>query len=217
MVFEDRTVSAHPALPAGLPALNADCLDVTKSHVAAVFEAVFGRALAIDPEHYQGAAVKKSEANGRHDGEIIACPAPRLAGFAYQRLVDTLGPDGLVEDLRCPTVDGEIPIVFIKRREAERRFANANAEVEMAAPEAVFTADELNRLAAFCRAMKLDWGGLDVLRDRGSGALWVVDVNKTDMGPPTALPLKQKMQAARTLAAAFRRFAERRVNASEPV
>ena len=64
--------------------------------------------------------------------------------------------------------------------------------------------------------MKLDWGGLDVLRDRKSGALYVVDVNKTDMGPPIALPMKDKMRAVRTLAAALRAFLEERREASLP-
>ena len=51
--------------------------------------------------------------------------------------------------------------------------------------------------------MKLDWGGLDVLRDRSEGRLYVVDVNKTDMGPPIAMALNDKITVTRKLAAAF--------------
>lgn len=208
-VFEDATQGVPPALPGGLPVLNTACVDVSKSRVAAVFEQVFGYPLGVDPETFAGPMVKKSEANGVHDGVVMKGPAPRVPGYVYQRLVDTLASDGLVEDLRCPTVDGQIPVVFIKRREPARRFANANAEVRMVRPDTVFTEDERANLSQFCRAMKLDWGGLDVLRDRDSGALYVVDVNKTDMGPPIALPLNRKMEAARTLARALRAFADR--------
>jgi hypothetical protein len=52
--------------------------------------------------------------------------------------------------------------------------------------------------------MRLDWGGLDVLRDRTDGRLYVVDVNKTDMGPPIAMKLRDKITVTRRLAAAFR-------------
>jgi hypothetical protein len=47
---------------------------------------------------------------------------------------------------------------------------------------------------------------LDVLRDATEGRLYIVDANKTDMGPPTALPLSDKLHATRTLAKAFRAF-----------
>ena len=50
--------------------------------------------------------------------------------------------------------------------------------------------------------MKLDWGGLDILRERGTGRLYIVDVNKTDM-PPLALPFVDKMRASRKLGAAL--------------
>ena len=213
--FEDRTTTAAPALPAGLPVINGACLDVSKSAVAAVFEAVFDRALGVDPQSWTGTMVRKSEANGVHDGHIVEGPLRGEPGFCYQRLVDTLAPDGCVEDLRCPTVGGEIPVVFVKRREACRRFANANAEVRMATPQDVLCPGERAQIARFCAAMGLEWGGLDVLRDRASGEIYIVDVNKTDMGPPIALPLKDKMQATRALARALRAYAETRAATSE--
>lgn len=214
-VFEDRTIMAPPDLPAGMPAVNAHCLDVSKSRVASVFEDVFGRALGVDPERWHGPIVSKSEANGRHDGVVIEGPAPREPGRAYQRLIDNLAPDGCVEDIRCSTVGGEIPVAFIKRREAGRRFANANAEVSLCAPGEVLSDQERARIRQFCAAMGLDWGGLDVLRDRASGEIFIVDVNKTDMGPPIALPLDDKMKATRAIAVMFRQFAETLVSDRE--
>ena len=52
----------------------------------------------------------------------------------------------------------------------------------------------------------VDWGGVDVLRDRADGRLYIVDANKTDMGPPIALNLPDKLKATRMLAQAFREF-----------
>jgi hypothetical protein len=206
--FEDATLTAAP-LGGNLRHINAACLDVSKSHVSTVFEAVTGRTLLLNPEAFEGDMVAKSELNGAHDGRIVQGPCPRAPGLVYQRLIDTVCDDGMVQDLRCPTVDGEVPVVFIKRRPAGARFANANTQVLKRAPEDVFNAAERDLIKRFCKAMGLDWGGIDVLRDRRDGQLWIVDVNKTDMGPPTALALNDKMAATRTLARALRAYAER--------
>jgi hypothetical protein len=98
--------------------------------------------------------------------------------------------------------------VFLKRRPAARRFENHNAEVRLTTPEAAFSADERAQIAAFCAELRLDWGGLDVLRDRASGDIWIVDANKTDMGPPVSLPLADKVTATRWVAAALRRHCD---------
>ena len=64
------------------------------------------------------------------------------------------------------------------------------------------TLEELAVIGRFCAAMKLDWGGLDILRDRTDGRLYIVDVNKTDM-PPLRLPWTQKMRAVAILSRAL--------------
>jgi len=210
-LFEDATEGRDPQAPAGLPMINAACLDVSKSRVARVFEAVSGRALAVDPRRHDGPMVEKSELNGAHDGRAVDGPLPEPRDDrVYQRLIDNLAPDGCVEDLRCPTVGGEIPVVYLKRRPLDQRFANMNTQVRLLEPDAVFSAQELATLSRFAREMGLEWGGMDVLRDRRSGELWIVDVNKTDMGPPIALPLRDKLASVKRLAAALRAYCERR-------
>ena len=209
-VFEDSTRGAIPA-GHGLPIINARCADVSKSRVASVFEAVSGRRLSVDPAAWSGAMVAKSEANGAHDGRCLDGPQAPVAGLVYQRLIDTEASDGMVEDLRCPTVDGEVAAVFLKRRPAAQRFANVNAEVRRLDPERALSKEERALIRSFCRAFGLDWGGIDVLRERASGAIWIVDANKTDMGPPTALPLAEKLAAARDIGAQLRAFCERRL------
>ena len=212
--FEDRTSrSSCPLEPLGpLPPsarrINCACLDVSKSRVAAVFEEVFGYPLALDPERWHGPAVEKSERNGAHDGRIITCPAPRRKGKVYERLIDNSDNGRWIEDYRAPTVGGHIPLVYIKQRALDYRFANVNDRVLLRRPEQVFSLEERELLRRFCQAMKLDWGGIDVLRDRPSGRLYVVDVNKTDMGPPTALGLADQARSVRILGRALRAYLE---------
>jgi hypothetical protein len=217
MHFEDATWShnAPPAAPAHARFINFGCADVSKSRIAAAFETAFGYPLALDPERHAGPAVEKSELNGAHDGRVVMCPTTPRPQHVYQKLIDNRAQRPsrnrtqrveLVEDFRCPTIGGRPMCVFIKRRPLATRFANLNSEVELAAPEHLFSADELFRIGAFTRLMGLDWGGVDVLRDRAEGRLYIVDANKTDMGPPTALPLSDKLAATRLLAQAFRDF-----------
>jgi hypothetical protein len=201
--FEDAT-RALPSVPAHARTINFGCADVSKSRVAATFEAVFGYPLAVDPETWEGPAVEKGEANGVHDGAVVRCPRPREPGRVYQRLIDAT-EGGEAVDLRTPFVGGRPVVVFVKRRPLGRRFDNFNSAVALARPEDVFSGIEIARLCAFARAMALDWGGLDVLRDRASGRLYVVDVNKTDM-PPIRLPWRDKLVAIARLAAAFKRL-----------
>ena len=65
------------------------------------------------------------------------------------------------------------------------------------------SAFELSEIARFCAAMQLDWGGLDVLRERETGRLYVVDVNKTDTGPAVVLSWRDRIFATRLLANAL--------------
>jgi len=200
--FEDATHGRPPA-PAHSRAFNYGCVDISKSRVAEVFEAVFGYPLTLDPERGYGLAVEKGEANGVHDGRLVWRPTRKRPGRTYQRLIDNV-EDGLAVDLRTPFVGGEPVLVFVKRRPVQDRFANHNADASLAEPRDVFSADEIERLGVFCRVMGLDWGGLDILRDRPTGRLYVVDVNKTDMGPPIALPFLDKLAAVARLGRALR-------------
>ena len=198
--FEDRTIGVPPTCD--LPRqYNFGCADVSKSHVAAVFEQVFGYPLTIDPTLWRGPAVEKGEGNGAHDGRLVDCPCAALPGRVYQRVIDTAEGDHVV-DLRTPCVGGTPVLVFIKRRPVRDRFANYNTTVALGRPENHFSPEELATIERFCAAMNLDWGGLDILRDKADGRLYVVDVNKTDM-PPLRLPWLQKMDAVARLAKAL--------------
>lgn len=214
MYFDD---SAEGLAPNAGPdfRLNYGCTDVTKSQVARVFEQVFGYPLMVDPRQPHGPVVEKGEANGVHDGRIVQTPCPVLPGKTYQKLIDNTDGD-FVDDLRTPCVGGKPVLVFIKRRPTADRFANHNSATTLRRAEELFSPREIEQIGAFCAAMQMDWGGLDILRDRHSGLIYVVDVNKTDMGPPIALPLKDKLEATELLSRAFLDLVEGGVSLSRP-
>lgn len=207
MHFEDATYSpnAPPSrIKPGAKLINFGCQDVSKSRVADACEKAFGYPLAVNPRTHAGPAVEKSEINAAHDGRIVQCPTEPAPGRVYQRVIDNRGADAdIVDDLRTCTLGGKAACVFIKRRPVTKRFLNTNTEVLLRKPEDVFTPAELDQISAFTRHIGLDWGGVDVLRDRASGKLYIVDANKTDMGPPISLNLPDKLRAARMLATAF--------------
>jgi hypothetical protein len=203
--FEDRTIATPP--PAGhARAFNFGVGDVSKSKVADVMEAAWGYPLALDPTTHVGEAVEKSEGNGVHDGRLVICPTARVEGCAYQRVIKTEGADGWAYDLRTVCVGGRPIVVFLKQKRAEARFSIQNTSVVVKMPDEVFSAAELAQLETFCAAMKLDWGGLDVLRETSSGRLYVVDVNKTDTGPAVVLSWRDRKKATTLMADALRRM-----------
>ncbi|MEL6259180.1 MAG: hypothetical protein AAFQ67_09000, partial [Pseudomonadota bacterium] len=110
---------------------------------------------------------------------------------------------GLVEDLRTCIVGGKPVLVFRKRRPLDRRFQNHNVDVELEQPTSVYSDDELDLISRFAQELGLDWGGVDVLRDRSTGRIHIVDANKTDMGPPVAANLGDKLKSTRRMAHAF--------------
>ncbi len=206
--FEDSLTASQTPAPK-VPLLNGACTDISKSRVASVFEQVFGYPLAIDPTDYKGQALEKSEDNGVHDGRIISCPiGNKKTGVVYQRLIDNSTDGKVFTDIRTPIVGDKIPTLYLKQRHRADRFSNENFRVLLTTPEKIFSPQEYGKIIAFARAMRLDFGGLDILRHSADGRLYIVDVNKTDMGPPTALPSKDKHIAMQTLADAFRDFVE---------
>ena len=200
--FVDQTLINEPP-PTGRT-LNGHCNDISKSHVAKIFADTFGYELSLDPSTAEEPYLEKGEENGVHDAQIHTAPTPPLPGRVYQKLLDNKTANGTVLDLRCPTIFGTIPLLFLKERPVDKRFANLNTRVRLARPADYFSEKELSDIKAFCAAMRLDWGGLDILRHAGDGKIYIVDVNKTDMGPPLALPIKDKLSAVKTLGLALR-------------
>lgn len=203
--FNDVTRDGPPEA-CGLPVLNGACLDVSKSRVARVFEEVFGYPLSVDPARTPGPMVEKSEKNGVHDGRIVEGPLPPRPGYVYQRVVDTADDRGFCRDLRTPCVGGVPVLVWIKEKACAGRFAIHNRRATLHQPEDLYSPEELRLIGVFAARMGLDWGGLDILRDRGDGRIYIVDVNKTDLGPLIALSWTDKVRSLRRLGAALERL-----------
>lgn len=210
--FEDST---RPAAPPPVGAINAGCADITKSRVARMFGQVADYPLSLDPATHHGLAVEKGEENGAHDGRIVMCPAPAQIGKNYERLIDAAEGD-IAIDLRTSIVGGRPAAVVIKTKPAAKRFSIHNSTVRFAAVDDVFSADEVDLITRFCAAMRLDWGALDVLRDRESGRIYIVDVNKTDTGPAVDLSWPDRVRLTSALAEALSAFvAEKRARPAE--
>jgi len=203
LYFNDQTyLDTQKNSPAGI---NRDCTDISKTRVAKVFEDVFDYGLNVDPRTATPPFICKSEFNGRHDGYVSHTNIEPQPGWVYQKLIQTETPDKTVLDLRCPTVFGGIPLIYLKERPIKKRFENMNSRVRLAKTEDYLSNKERKLITKFCKVMKLDWGGLDILRDANDGKIYIVDVNKTDMGPPLALPLKEKLASTRLLGQALRK------------
>jgi len=203
--FDDVTVGV-PESAGPLRGLNFGCADVSKSHVAAVFEAVFGYPLSVDALTTAGPMVEKSEKNGVHDGRIVEGPLSPRAGCVYQKLIDTAGDDGACRDLRTPCAGGEPVLVWIKVKPPGRRFAIQNRRATLHRPSDVFSPRELDLIRTFNARMGADWGGLDILRDRQDGRIYIVDLNKTDLGPLIALGWIDKFRSMTRLGRALERL-----------
>lgn len=203
--FDDTTVTNNitPGTKPNAVCVNFNCNDISKTLIARVFAEAAGYDLAVDPMTHNGPIVEKSELNAAHDGRIIVGPMQPIEGKTYQRLIDNEIAGGMVEDLRTCIVGGEPTVVFRKRRLLDRRFTNDNKEVLLDKVEHVFSPEELNIIRRFAAGIHLDWGGIDVLRDRHTGKIHIVDANKTDMGPPVELPLGGKLRATRCMARGF--------------
>lgn len=213
--FDDTTQTSNevPQTKPGARLVNFGCNDISKSVVAQAFERASGYGLAVDPTSYTGRMVEKSEKNACHDGRILEGPLDEpLADKTYQVLVDNEIEGGLIEDLRACICGGKPAIVFRKRRPVGRRFLNENVDVILDTPENAYTPDEIDVITRFAAEIGLEWGGVDVLRDNASGKIYIVDANKTDMGPPVALKLGDKLKSTRRMAKAFvAAFAPRKI------
>jgi hypothetical protein len=208
--FEDVTAGTPPRV-GSQGVLNAGVTDISKTRVAEAFGRVAGYDLALDPMTHQGRAVEKNELNGKHDGRLVDCPTAPQPGKSYQRFIDS--SDGVTAfDYRTTIVNRRPQFVLVKTKPATDRFSIHNVTVTFRELVEVFSAEEIDLISRFAEEMQLDWGAFDVLRDRGSGRIYVVDVNKTDTGPAVDLSLKCRGRLKRAISKAFREMiAERAV------
>jgi len=206
--FEDVTLGVPPRA-GNHRVLNAGVTDITKTNVAKAFGRIAGYALAIDPTTHRGEAVEKSEFNGKHDGRMVQCPTAAQPNRSYQRFIDS--SDGVTAyDYRTTIINRRPQFVLVKTKPATDRFSIHNATVRFHELDKVFSRDEIAILTRFAEEMQLDWGAFDVLRDRQTGRIYVVDVNKTDTGPAVDLSFACREKLKRAISKGFFEMVEER-------
>ena len=195
LAFDDRTEKrqAQPGF------WNGHCLDISKSTLDRHHHDVFGYGVNVHPRTHSGPMLEKSEGNAVHDGREIEGPlaaAEVQPGKVYQRIIDNRTESGLFEDLRVVVINGQVPVVYRKRKSGEVRYTNETVEVDLAAsPKTVLSEVEMVQIASISTKMRADFAELDVLRDRQDGRIYCVDLNPTPYGPPAGLSKGQKAQA----------------------
>lgn len=204
--WHDVTRSDLGSLPHDEAAVNRRCTDIRKRRVSRVFADVFGYDLSVDPTTYVGRAFMKSDENATHDGVVIDCPIPAdevSPGSVYQRAVDNRrdDADGFYE-YRVPVLGSAIPVVYVKYRPPDTDYKAFDA-VDIVSPEAVLSETERAQVLAFAGALGMEYGEMDVLRDRGDGRIYVVDANNTPSGPSRGFRPEQSVEALRALRPAF--------------
>jgi hypothetical protein len=96
-------------------------------------------------------------------------------------------------------------VAYLKYKSPTSRFTNTTVDVTLADAGDLFTSDELLQMGEVLKRMDVDFAEVDVLRDQGSGDLFLVDVNPTPWGPPSGLPEPDKKLALNLLAQSFSR------------
>ncbi|VEP11941.1 conserved hypothetical protein [Hyella patelloides LEGE 07179] len=168
-----------------LDVINFHCKDVSKSLTNQLFDEAFGYSITVNPLTYTGKCVVKSNLNAQHDGRIISCPTDKTeSGVVYQKLVDNEIEEDKVLDYRVPIFQQKIPCVYIyiKKNQTEtQRFFGYPSLISVRVVEAkeIFNEDEISKILSVCQKLGLDYGELDVLRDKTDRRIYIVDANNT--------------------------------------
>ncbi|WP_234369056.1 hypothetical protein [Brumimicrobium mesophilum] len=188
--------------------INLHSRDISKQHIDKIHNEVFGYSSIVDPLIYEGEIVKKNDLNAKHDGEILLGPIDKIEdGFIYQILIDNKHSENLVMDIRVPVVNKVLDFAYIKYRDISERFKNTTTNTVLEPIDNVLSADEIKLLNEYCAKLNLEYGELDVLRNKNDNKIYVVDVNNTPNGPPSNISSKDGKTALNKIANAVLAYA----------
>lgn len=184
--------------------INLHNRDISKERVDRIHQQVFGYNTKIDPTQYRGRAVRKSDINAIHNYQVIECPIDRIGpGDFYQMLINNEVENGTrVEDIRVPVIKGTIDFVYLKHRSINERFKNPIYCKPRPIGE-LLSKDEIVNLNTFIAEFALEFGEMDVLRNRDDGKIYVIDVNNTPQGPPSGISKNDSLWAIQKMAETF--------------
>ncbi len=191
------------------PVINYHCRDISKRFIDDVHQEIFGYRTMIDPLRFRGLCVRKSNLNALHDGQVVECPVTSVEpDTVYQILINNECEPGIVEDIRIPVFEDEIPLAYLKYKPVDNRFGSylkfphLNKNTEIVPPERVFSDRELELIRKFARRIGLEYGELDILRNRDDGRIYIVDANNTPTGP-SHLDKQTRREVLHIMASAF--------------
>jgi len=205
--WEDQT---HGRLDARLAELgrtgeviNLRCTDISKKRVDAVHKEVFGYSASVDPLVYEGECVEKSNENGKADGVLVQCPLEEARkGCVYQIRVNCQVDDEFVDEMRTPVFGRTIPFILVKYKRLSAPFSYS-VKGSIAEVDACMSPEEVEKVLRFCELIGLDFGELDILRDRTDNRIYIVDANNTPTIHFAGYPKKQKRMILQRMARAF--------------
>lgn len=163
-------------------ALNRHCVDISKTTVDRVWADLAGYSISLDPLWTTGPLVVKPDQNGRRAGRVVEGPLrERKTGRVYEKLIDSRDGDK-IWSTRVALMCGRIVNAYAKWRPYPQWFRGHEMTVPVA-PDELFSADEQRLMLQFAVAIGMEYGELDVLRDKESGLIYVVDANRTPVRP----------------------------------
>lgn len=186
--------------------INRDVSDISKKTVAKINKEVFGYDLDVDPISYQGKVVKKSDLNGLHDGVIIECPiGPSYydENSVYNVCVNNINDKNEAVDYRVIYMNGIVDIFYEKTRSSNSRFDTHQSVSKIRETRTEFSEDEISKMTLFCKKLGADYGEMDVLRDRSTGKIYIVDFAKTPFGPLYGFSKSERLKAIEEITVAF--------------
>lgn len=186
--------------------LNQELKDISKKKVAIINKDVFGYDLDVDPLKYTGKVVKKSDLNGLHDGVIIECPiafSDYDKNYVYNVCVNNVNNKNEAVDYRVIYMNGIIDIFYEKTRPLNSRFNTHKSTSKIRKTKSEFSDEEISNMTSFCKQIGADYGEMDVLRDRTTGKLYIVDFAKTPFGPLYGFTTKDRLKAIEEITVAF--------------
>ncbi|MFP4059937.1 MAG: hypothetical protein ACLFUC_05585 [Bacteroidales bacterium] len=191
--------------------VNYNCKDISKKHVDEVFNQVFGYRTRVDPRTYKGKCLQKNDLNALHDGIEITAPIknPRK-DCIYQIIINNKYDENLVEDIRVPVIGSSLPFGYLKYKPMTGRYGSFltshdfNKDTEIVKINDVFKSDEIEMIKQFVIQFGLEYGELDILRNRDDGKIYIIDANNTPTGP-SHLDKSTRRRVLNILAETFKR------------
>lgn len=200
VIFFPLTEQVYPPQPANF--INGRCINIGKDIIAKLQEEAFGYGYIVDPQVVDGPYVRKSITNAAHDGIILYGPVAPEPGFIYQKLIDTQIGDE-VEEIRLLFVGRVLDICYLKRHPIAGRFAIPSSSIDILQTSSIVSASEINAVQNMARLIGMEYGEIDAMRDKNTGLLYVIDMNRTPGGPPFRFTQSETERVVKILADAF--------------